>query len=99
MARRNFNNERVEKKDAEPVVKRPATTPGVVANCERLNVRKKPTTASEIVNVLNKDELVRVYFKGSTDEFYKIEATRRRERPLDDEKIEGYCMKSFIVTK
>lgn len=99
MARREFNAERVAKKDVEPIVKKPASSPGVVANCERLNVRKEPTTASAIINVLNKDELVKVFHKGSTKDFYKIEVTRHRERPLSDEKVEGFCMKNFIKLK
>ena len=83
--------EQLEKK--RPPKRKPTVTPGVVANCERLNVRSRPNTASEVVNILDKDDLVRVFHNDSTNDFYKILMVR------NDETIEGYCMKTFIEIK
>lgn len=69
----------------EPKVTKPKT--GVVANCEKLNVREKPTTSSSVVGVINKTEKVTIKNSESTDEWLKIKTKSG---------LEGFCMKKFI---
>ena len=73
-----------------PEVQTEETTYGMVI-CKRLNVRKKPVMADNIVCVIEEGTEVNVDLKTSTEEFYKVES-------VDEEvdKFYGYCMKKFI---
>lgn len=63
---------------------------GVVANCNKLNVREKPNLNAAIVCEINsKTELV-IDEGESTDEFYKV---------FTASGIEGFCMKKFITVQ
>ena len=86
----------VEEAAAEPVdqpveeAPKKETKVGIVANCEKLNLRRSPLTDSFGANVIT--ELLRVVVvvsdeDESTPNFYKVTT----ETGLD-----GYCMKQFI---
>lgn len=63
---------------------------GIVANCNRLNIRKEPNASAEIVcEVVCKAELM-VDEKESTDEFYKVCTATG---------MNGFCMKNFITVQ
>ena len=64
-------------------------TSGVVANCERLFVRKKADKTSQAAAVLAAGTEVKIDAKNSTKDFYKVSVKG----------IDGYCAKAFIETK
>lgn len=76
----------VEDKPVAPKVNKKA---GVVANCDRLNMRKEPSADSEILTVLDRDAKVVVEII-SDDTFYKVCAASG---------LEGYCMKNYIAVR
>lgn len=63
---------------------------GTVANCDRLNVRKKPHRASEVLTVIEEDETVEITMYESTKSWYYVKT---------ESGVEGYCMKDYIVRK
>ena len=70
----------------EPVV---VETPklGVVVNCIKLNVRKKPHPKATIVTTVACDTEVEINEKESTKDFYNVCTAAG---------VEGFCMKRFI---
>ena len=68
----------------EPVVKQVF---GVVCNCEKLNIRKRPNINADVVTVVDKGTELEINEKGSSKEFYKVSST---------EGFYGYCMKAYI---
>lgn len=63
---------------------------GVVANCNRLNVRSEPSKdggASTIIEVIDNLTPVMVMPIEGNDEWYKVR----------HDKIRGYCMSKFIA--
>ena len=60
---------------------------GVVVNCVKLNVRKRPEAGATIITTLNALTEVKIDNRRSTDDFYKIDT---------EDGIYGYCMKRFI---
>ena len=83
--------ETVEIATEEAVVEEPkkevATMTGYVANCAKLNVRRKPNTQSEPACVIPEGSEVTIFKRESTKEFYKVRT---------ENGVEGYCMKQFI---
>lgn len=74
-------NEEIE----EPVAQ--ATPVGIVMNCRRLNVRKRPNVKAEVVcEVLVGSELA-IDMKESTNEWYKV---------CTSAGCEGFCMKQYV---
>lgn len=77
----------------ETVVEEP-TTPVVepkaakVTDCVKLNVRKDPSTSSDVVCEIAASTNLVVYEEESTEEFYRI---------CTSAGIEGYCMKKYIT--
>lgn len=67
----------------EPVV-------GVVTDCVRLNVRKRPESTAEVITTIDCLTEVVIDEEQSTDGFYKICTAAG---------IEGFCMKKFIVIR
>ena len=59
-------------------------------NCDRLNVRLKPSISSEVVCVITKNTTVEIFEEGSTEDFYKV---------LVYKDTDGFCMKKFITVK
>ena len=70
----------------EPVVETTEVL-GVVAGCEKLNVRSAPNTDANIVTVLAAGTEVMIDEAESTADFYKV---------VTGAGVEGFCMKKFI---
>lgn len=72
-------------------VQEPATpttlVEGIVANCVKLNVRKKPDAKAAVVAILDRDEKVTVDTANSTDGWFKVAFGSVKE---------AYCMKDYI---
>ncbi len=67
------------------------TVEGVVANCERLNVRSRPSINGYVVCVVNcGSKLVIDMTAPTAPDWYKVCA---------ENGAEGYCMKKFIKTE
>lgn len=60
---------------------------GVVANCDKLNVREQPVAGSNILCEINAGSEVIVDMDASANEFYKVFTVSG---------IEGFCMKNYI---
>ena len=71
---------------AEPVIKNKI---GVVCNCEKLNVRSKPTTKSDVVCIIAKGTEVEINDDKSTKGFYNVTS----------KDFTGFCMKQYISIK
>lgn len=65
----------------------PTTVTGVVVDCLKLNVRSKPDSNSEIVQVLAVNTKVTVDTTLTTDEWYYIHTS---------DGVKGYCLKTNI---
>lgn len=64
---------------------------GVVCNCEKLNVRKKPNIKSEVAAIIGKGVEVEIVNNDSTEDFYSVRGTNQF--------VNGYCMKKYISIK
>lgn len=64
---------------------------GVVCNCEKLNVRKKPNVKSEVAAIIGKGVEVEIVNNDSTEDFYSVRGTNQF--------VNGYCMKKYISIK
>lgn len=81
-----------------PVVDDPVVTPdpeptpilGVVAGCEKLNVREEASLEAGVVCELVKNTEVMIDEENSTNDFYKI---------CTGAGVEGFCMNKFITIK
>ena len=60
---------------------------GSLMNCELLNGRKEPDSNSDILLIINKDDVIKIL--EELDEFYKVLVNNK----------EVYCMKKFIEIK
>lgn len=86
--------------DAEPIVEEPVlevkVVYGTVVDCEKLNVRSKPSIKGDIICVITKDTKVVVAESGSTKDFYEVHS-------IDDANVtvgfHGWCMKKYISVK
>lgn len=84
--KKDFSKEPVKEEIKEPVdepVKQPEPKIGKVANCNRLRIRKKPSTKADIIKVINAGDKVNI--KAELDAWFRID--------------EGYVMKDFIEVK
>ena len=61
---------------------------GIVDNCVKLNVRKEPTTHSEVLCIVDRKAEVVIDMDESTEDFYKICTAAG---------IEGFCVKYFVT--
>lgn len=59
---------------------------GVVTNCSRLNVRKKPDVKSDVVLIINEKSTVYIDHDKSDDDWYYVSVRGAH----------GYCMKKYI---
>ncbi len=66
------------------------TATGVVVNCSKLNIRKKPNLNSEILCLINVKDKLEIDERRSTDDFYKVFTATG---------ISGYAMKKYLVLK
>lgn len=60
---------------------------GIVANCQRLNIRKEPSIDSEVVGVIEVSNELAIDMVNSTDEWFAV---------CTVDGVEGFCMKMFI---
>lgn len=60
---------------------------GTVFNCKNLNIRKRPTQKSEVIQIIEADQMVQVDKSKSTADFYKVCTATGAE---------GYCMKQYV---
>ena len=79
----------------QPVEEAPKkeTKVGIVANCEKLNLRRSPLKDSDganIITVLLPGVAVLIDEDESTSNFYKV---------TTEDGLEGYCMRQFIEVK
>ena len=79
--------ETAEEAIAEAVESEPSIVYGKIANCTKLNIRKKPNIKSDILTVIDTKAVVEIYPDNSPKGWYKVIASKD---------IEGYCMKEFI---
>lgn len=72
-----------------PVVEEPEVKVvyGVVANCEKLNMRSKPSKQADVICILTKDDNVEIV--ETKGEFYFVKS----------EDSQGFCMQEFIKLK
>ena len=77
-----MDEKRIEKVEEKVIVK------GVVTNCNKLNVRRGAIITSDIRAVIDKDDIVEINEKRSTDEWYRVRT---------EGGIEGFCMKKYIT--
>lgn len=71
--------------DEKPVLKAPSLKKGMVI-CQNLNVRKAPTTESEILRIIPKDTKVKI-LEDVNETWYKVRIPEIET---------GFCMKEFI---
>lgn len=79
-------NEVIEEQESvvnEPV--KPKTVIGSVVDCELLNVRREPNTASEILSTIKVGETVKILDQDSG--FYKVQTNKG---------VIGFCMWNYI---
>lgn len=63
-----------------------------VDNCERLNVRTKPSKNSDVLGIIEKGMTVEINDQFSTTSFYSVTALL-----ANGVKLTGYCMKEYIT--
>ena len=66
---------------------------GIVANCEKLNLRRSPLKDSDGANIITEllpGVAVVIDADESTPNFYKV---------ITEDGLEGYCMRQFIEVK
>jgi uncharacterized protein YgiM (DUF1202 family) len=95
--KKNYNKistEAAENQVKEEVVETPTeqTSPipvGVVANCKKLNVRKKPDLGAKVIKVLDVNDEVEI-IDGADKDFYEVALSKGTK---------GFCMKKYIKIK
>lgn len=89
----------VEEAAAEPVdqpvdeAPKKETKVGIVANCEKLNLRRSPLKDSDGANIITEllpGVAVVIDEDKSTPNFYRV---------ITEDGLEGYCMRQFIEVK
>lgn len=88
MAKRNLYE--VERGYEDASIPKEKLTFGVVAKCDRLNVRKKPHRTSEVLEIIEEDAPVTITMSKSTQNWYYVKT---------ESGTEGYCMTDYIVRK
>ena len=66
-----------------------APVEGVVIDCSKLNIRKKPSIKAAVIDAIKVNTKVSIDTAKSTDEWFKV--------TVGD--IQGFCMKKYIKTK
>lgn len=87
-----FETAEIEENDMpfteEFVDDRPEEINGVVANCQRLNVRRKPKANAGILCVIDVKSKVTIDMDKSTEGWFRVTTT---------DGVDGFCMKQFIT--
>ena len=71
-----------EVKDKQPVT----IVNGKVVKCFSLNVREESNKLSRVVEVIQRDDVVKVNIDESTEDFYAVKTKKNK----------GFCIKEFI---
>lgn len=97
MAKREIktqNTEEVKVETVEAVIeekkedkKTASISKGIVADCEKLNIRKAPKKDSEVTTIIDKGSKVTIDDDKSVGDWYRVRT---------DKNIWGYCMKQYI---
>lgn len=74
--------------EKQPKVREPRT--GVVVDCVKLNVRKRPSSDAAILAEIPVGTKVQIFDKESTKDFHHVCTATG---------IDGFCMKKFIKIK
>ena len=90
MAVRKLYNPEDEPMAQHTVVAQPKPIYGIVANCDRLNVRKNPHRGSTVLTITEEDDTVEIDLSKSTKNWYYV---------VTESGVEGYSMRDYIVRK
>ena len=86
--------EQVETKKEETPEEKPVkdknVAKGKVIDCEKLNVRRHASLVADIIEVIDKDDVVVVNDNGSTEEWYMV---------ITKDRTKGFCMKKYITVE
>ena len=80
--------EKNETTEKHPKVREPRT--GVVTDCVKLNIRKRPSSDAAILTEIPVGTKVQIFDKESTKDFHHVCTATG---------IDGFCMKKFIKIK
>ena len=73
--------------ETKEVKQEPVMTIGVVANCNKLNIRKKPDFNADVVGMVDVGTALTINVTGSTEDFYKVRTKSG---------MFGFCIKEFV---
>lgn len=76
-----------EKESTPPVEKTKKYLRGIVANCQFLNIREKPSLSGDILGTIPNGSSVKIDESDSDSEFYKVSTK---------DNINGFCVRAFI---
>ena len=76
--------------ETKEVKQEPVMTIGVVANCNKLNIRKKPDPEADIVGVVDAGTILTINSAKSTEEFFSVRTKSG---------MFGFCMKEFVTVR
>lgn len=79
----------VEETEAN-VQEEPKKVSGIVVNCNRLNIRTKPSINSQPVGNVTVNSEVIINLNQSNDEWLKV---------ITKDGVEGFCMKKYVKIK
>ena len=86
--------EQVETNKEETPEEKPAkvknVAKGKVIDCEKLNVRRHASLEADIIEVIDKDDVVVVNDNLSTEEWYMV---------ITKDRTKGFCMKKYITVE
>lgn len=68
----------------------PKAVTGVIVNCNKLNIRSKPSVDANVVTILGSKTEIEIDTARSTDAWLKISTASG---------IEGFCMRQFVDIK
>lgn len=88
MAKKEAKPKETIEQEVEETVVAPATVKGIVSDCSRLNIRKKPNAKAEVVTIVAKNSAVTIDTECSTKEWYKVTIAPNTT---------GYCMKKYVT--
>ena len=79
-----------EFKETKEIKQEPVMTMGVVKNCDKLNIRKKPDFNADVVGMVDVGTALTINVTGSTEDFYKVRTKSG---------MFGFCMKEFVEVR
>ena len=79
-----------EVKETKEIKQEPVMTMGVVINCDKLNIRKKPDFNADVVGMVDVGTVLTIDVTGSTEDFYKVRIKSG---------MFGFCMKEFVEVR